>query len=62
MTVDQDFSLGCVTFKMPVKSLSEDKQMSLEFMQVVQPGNIWGVVYCRQCLNHEGDSMGLAKQ
>lgn len=47
MAVDQDFSLGCVTFKMPVRSLSEERQMSLEFMEVVQPGSIWGVVYCR---------------
>lgn len=47
MAVDQDFSLECVTFKMPVRSLSEERQMSLEFMEVVRPGSIWGVVYCR---------------
>lgn len=40
VAVHQDFSLGCVTFKMPVRNLSEDGQMSLELREVVQLGNI----------------------
>lgn len=40
MAEGQDFSLGCVTFKMPIRNLSEDGQVRLEFIDVVQPGTI----------------------
>lgn len=58
----QNFGLECVTFKKPVRNLSEDGQMSLEFRKVVQPGNIWGAVYCKGCFKCEEESMGPAKQ
>lgn len=40
VAMGQDFSLGCVTFKMPIRNLSEDGQVNLEFRGVVQPGTI----------------------
>lgn len=38
--MEGDFTLGCVNFKVPGRSLSEAGQMSMEVREVIQPGTI----------------------